>query len=116
MAQRHIVFTFNHAPFGSIFYTEGLRAVVGATSGTDEHTVDVVYLGDGVYFGLKSVHRADSARYIHTLAQSGCRLKAERESLAARGIALEELAEDIEVISRDAVLELLRRASFTVGF
>lgn len=116
MAQRHIVFTFNHAPFGSIFYTEGLRAVVGATSGTDEHTVDVVYLGDGVYFGLKNVNRADSARYIDTLAQSGCRLKAERESLTARGIAPEELAKDIEVISRDAVRALLGRADFTVGF
>ncbi|MFQ5803288.1 MAG: DsrE family protein [Candidatus Methylomirabilales bacterium] len=116
MAQRHILFTVNHAPFGSIFYTEGLRAVLGATSGTDEHTVDVVYLGDGAYFGLKKVNRADSVKYIHTLGESGYRLKVEHESLAARGIAAEEVADDIEVISRDAVGELLTQADFTVGF
>lgn len=116
MAQRHILFTVNHAPFGSIFYTEGLRAVLGATSGTDEHTVDVVYLGEGVYFGLKKVNRADTAKYIHTLVQSGCRLKVEHESLTAHGITPEELADDIEVISRDTVRELLTQADFTVGF
>lgn len=116
MAQRRILFTINHAPFGSVHYTEGLRAVVGATSGIDEHTVDVVYLGDGVYFGLKKVDRADSTKYINTLAQSGYRLKAEQESLDARGIAREELADDIEVISRDAVRELVARADFTIDF
>lgn len=116
MAQRHILFTINHAPFGSVFYTEGLRAAVGATSGTDEHTVDVVYLGEGVYFALKEVNRADSTKYIQTLAETGCRLKAEEESLTARGITREELADDIEVIGRDTVRQLIAQADFTVDF
>ena len=116
MAQKRILFTINHAPFGSIHYTEGLRAAVGATSGVDEHQVDVVYLGDGVYFALQKVDRKDSAKYIETLAQSGCRFKAERESLEARGIGREELASDIEVISRDAVRALVAQADFTADF
>ena len=57
MAQRHIVFTINRPPVGSVYFAEGLRATVGATAGTDEHTVDVLYLGDGVYFTLKGVDR-----------------------------------------------------------
>ena len=116
MAQKRILFTINQAPFGSIHYTEGLRAVVGATSGIDEHTVDVVYLGDGVYFALKKTNRKDCAKYIDTLAQSGCRLKAERESLEARKISPQELADDVEVISRDAVRKLVARADFTAAF
>ena len=116
MAQKRILFTINHAPYGSIHYTEGLRAVVGATSGIDEHKVDVVYLGDGVYFALKKTDRRDSAKYIGTLAQSGCQLKAERESLEARKIAPEELAEDIEVISREEVRTLVAQADFTAAF
>ena len=116
MAQKRILFTINHAPVGSIHYSEGLRAAVGATSGIDEHKVDVVYLGDGVYFALKKADRRDSAKYIDTLAQSGCRLKAEQESMDSQHIAREELAEDVEVISREAVRGLAAQADFTVDF
>ncbi len=116
MAEKHVLFTFNHAPYGSIWYNEGLRAVVGVTSGIDEHTVDVVYLGDGVYFGLKGVDRADSARYLGTLAKSGYKIKAEKESLDARGIKPAELAEDVEVVSRADVLQLIQKADLTIDF
>jgi len=116
MAQRHVLFTFNHAPYGSIYYTEGLRAVVGATSGIDEHTVDVLYLGEGVYFALKGVDRTDSAKYLGTLSGSGCKLKVEEESLSQRGISKAELAEDIEVISRSQALALINEADLTVDF
>ncbi|MBI2955038.1 MAG: DsrE family protein [Chloroflexi bacterium] len=116
MAQKHVLFTFNNAPYGSIWYTEGLRAAVGATSGIDEHTVDLVYLGDGVYFTLKDVDRTDSARYLGTLTKGGYRLKAERESLEARGISAADLAEDVEVISRADVVELVKIADLTIDF
>ncbi len=116
MAQKRIVFTINHPPFGSVHYTEGLRAVVGATSGIDEHQVDVVYLGEGVYFALKGTDRRDTARYIDTLVRSGSRLKVERESLEERRIGREEMADDIEIISRDAVRQLLAQADFTADF
>ncbi len=116
MAQRHILFTINHAPFGSIFYTEGLRAVVGATAGIDEHTVDVVYLGEGVYYALKGVDRSDARVYLETLSKMGVKLKAERESLEERNVRAEEVAEDIEVIPRAAVHELIAKADFTMDF
>lgn len=116
MGQRRILFTINHAPFGSIHYTEGLRAVLGATSGIDEHEVDVLYLGDGVYFALRGVDRSDTLKYIDTLAQGGRTLKADQVSLEERGIAHEDLAADVEVISRSAVRDLVAKADFTVGF
>lgn len=116
MGQRHVLVTFNHAPFGSIYYTEGLRAVVGVTSGVDEHTVDVLYLGEGVRFALKDVDRRDSAKYLATLSALGANLKAEREALAERGIKEADLAEDVEVIDRRQALELVRRADLTIDF
>lgn len=116
MAQKYVLVTFNHAPFGSIYYTEGLRATVGVKSGIDEHTVDVVYLGDGVLFALKGVSRADSSKYLATLAKTGYRLKAEEESLKARGISKEQLAEDVEVIPRQEVLALVNKADLTIDF
>ena len=116
MGQRHVLVTFNHAPYGSIFYTEGLRAAVGVTSGIDEHTVDVLYLGDGVYFALKDLDRRDSAKYLATLASFGAKLRVEREALAERGIEEGDLAEDVEVIDRRQALELVRRADLTIDF
>src|SRR3972149_6231250 len=110
MAQKHVLFTINSAPYGSIWYTEGLRAVVGVTSGIDEHSVDVVYLGDGAYFALKGVDRTDSAKYIGTLAGMDYKLQVERESLAARGIGEGEVAEDVQVISRADLLGLVAKA------
>jgi len=116
MGQKHVLFTFNHAPYGSIWYTEGLRAVVGVTAGIDEHTVDVVYLGDGVYFALKGVDRTDSQKYLSTLADGGYHLMVERESLAARGISESEVAEDVKVIPRSEVVNLIKNADVTVDF
>ncbi|TAK35349.1 MAG: sulfur oxidoreductase [Chloroflexota bacterium] len=116
MPQKHVVFTFNRAPYGSIFYNEGLRAVVGVTSGVDEHTMDVVYLGDGVYFTNKDVDRADSGRYLGTLAKAGVKLKAEQEALEERGLTASDLAEDVEIVPRREVLTLINKADVTIDF
>lgn len=116
MGQRHVLITFSHPPYGSVYYTEGLRAAVGVTSGIDEHTVDVLYLGDGAYFALKDVNRNDTAKYRGTLSGLGVTLRVEEEALKERGIGRSELADDVEVVSRDQALELLRRADLTIDF
>ncbi len=116
MGQKNVLVTINHAPYGSIYYTEGLRAVVGVTSGIDEHEVQVLYLGEGAYFTLKGVDRTDSLRYLATIEKQGRKLKVERESLQALGVSEAELAEDVEVISRDEALQLVRRADVTIDF
>ncbi len=116
MAQKHVLITLNNAPYGKIYHSEGLRAAVGVTSGIDEHTVDLVLLGDGVYFGLKDVSRADSAKYLGTLTKDGRHLKADAEALHARGIKNEELAPDVDPISRKDVLALIAKADVTIDF
>ena len=116
MAQRHVLLTFNHLPYGSIFYTEGLRAAVGVTSGIDEHTVDLLYLGDGVEFTRAGVDRADSNLYLTTLAGQDVRLKAEKESLDERGLSAADLAPDVDIVTRAEALELIRRADLTIDF
>ena len=116
MAEKRVLITLNHAPYGSIWYTEGLRAAVGVTAGIDEHAVDVLYLGDGAFFALSGVDRADSVRYLDTLAGMGHSLHVERESLEARGIAESEVADDIKVISRAEALALVHAADATLDF
>jgi sulfur relay (sulfurtransferase) DsrF/TusC family protein len=116
MAEKKVVVSFNRAPYGTIFYTEGLRAAVGTTAGIDEHKVDCVFLGEGVYFTEKNVDRTDSAKYITTLASLGTKLYAEEESLFQRGLKKEDLADDIVIIPRSKVLELYSNADVNIDF
>lgn len=116
MAQKQVLLTLNHAPHGSIFYAEGLRAAVGVTAGVDEHSIVVVFLGEGAYAALKGFDRSETARYIGTLADWDYGLKVERESLEVRGISADEVAPDIEIVPRLKVLALLRAADFTIDF
>lgn len=116
MAKKHVVVFMTHAPYGSIWYTEGLRAAVGVTSGIDEHSVDVIYLGDGVQFALKGVERTDSNKYLGSLAKGGYKLWVDQDSLTDRGIKQEEVAGDVNVVPRSQVLSLMAKADHTIDF
>ena len=116
MGKKNIVISFNRPPFGSIFYTEGLRAAVGCTAGIDEHEVTMVYLGDGIYFTLKDVDRTDCNKYISTLSSTGAKFYAESESLEERGIKKDLVADDIKIIPRSKILNLFKDADHNIDF
>lgn len=108
---------FQRPPFGTIHYAEGLRLAMGlATLGKEEHGVEIVYRGDGVYFALQGVDRAVAAPFLSTLLRGGCVPKVEEESLLSRGIGRAEVATDMEVISQRQVTELLQQSHFILSF
>ncbi len=116
MAQKEVLVLMNRPPYGSIYYTEGLRAAVGVTSGIDENKATVAYLGDGVYFTLKGVDKKDSERYLSTLKKQGARLVVQKESLKERGIKEGEVDPDFEVLPEKEIFQLLQKADFTMDF
>lgn len=116
MAQKTVMVTISHAPHGSIFYAEGLRATVGVMAGVDEHRTVVVFLGDGAYATLKELDRSEAGRYIASLLGWGSELRVERESLEQRGIETGEVCADVGIIPRAQVLALLDAADLTIGF
>ncbi len=116
MAQRKVLITLNQAPFGNIFYTEGLRAAVGVTSGIDENIVVVAYIGDGVYFTLHGVDRSDTERYFSTLQKQGSRMVVEKESLKERGIKERDVATDFEILTRKELLAATQAVDFVMDF
>lgn len=106
--EKNILFMFLRAPFGSIYYTEGLRAVVGMMAGLDEHKVTCVYAGDGAYYALKGSDKSESAGYIKTISDiSETHYYVEKESIDERGIAAGDLDDIFEVVSRDDVAKLI---------
>lgn len=116
MAQRKVLVTLNQAPYGNIFYTEGLRAAVGVTSGIDENIVTVAYIGDGVYFTLHGVDRKDTERYISTLQKQGSKMMVERESLKERRIKERDVATEFEILPRKELLAAIQAADFVMDF
>ena len=116
MGEKNVLITINNAPYGSIYYTEGLRAAVGVTSGIDEHKVSVAYLGDGAYFAVKGVDRKDTESYISTLKKSENMMFVEKESLEERNIDESNIADDIKIVPRSEVLKLVNEADLAIGF
>lgn len=116
MAQKTVLITINQVPYGSIYYTEGLRAAVGITSGIDENTVTVAYLGDGVYFTLHGVDRKDTDKYISTLQKQGAKMVVEKESLKERGIKERDVATEFDITPRKALVTLVQAADFVIDF
>lgn len=115
--EKNILFLFLRAPFGSIQYTEGLRAVVGMMAGLDEHKVVCAYMGDGAYYALKGSDKAESAGYVKTIADiSGTDYLVVKESLDERGISEDELDEMFKVVSRDEVARLIAENDMVFDF
>lgn len=117
MAQKQVLIFFHSPPFGTTHYAEGLRLAMGvATMGKEEHLVEVVYQGDGVYFALQGVDRGVATPFLSTLLRSGCVPKVEEESLVSRTINRDEVATDMEIISHRQVIELINQADFILDF
>jgi tRNA 2-thiouridine synthesizing protein C len=115
--EKNILFMFLRAPFGSIFYTEGMRAVVGMMAGLDEHKVTCAYVGDGAFYCLKDSDKSESAGYVKTIADiSETHYYVEKESLDERGITEGELDDMYKVISRDELAKLISENDLVYDF
>ena len=115
--EKNILFMFLRAPFGSIYYTEGMRAVVGMMSGMDEHKVTCVYAGDGAFYCLKGSDKSESAGYVKTIADiSETHYYVEKESLDERGISEGDLDETYKVIGRDDLAKMIAENDVVYDF
>ncbi len=116
MATRKLLYHFDRAPYGTVFYTEGWRAAVGAIAGIDEHEVTLLLQSDGVYYGLKGADRAENQGYEISLKKAGTQFYVVQEDLEARGISQDELADDMTVIPRADTFKLYEDADFNLDW
>jgi sulfur relay (sulfurtransferase) DsrF/TusC family protein len=116
MPQKKVLININRTPFGTIMYTEGLRAAVGVSAGIDENIPTVLFQSDGVYYTLKDVDRTDALAYFESMKGMDTKLYAVKEDLDERSISESELAQDISVISRERALQLLHENDVSLDF
>lgn len=116
MAKKNILISFMRLPFGSIYFSEGLRAAVGIASGIDEHEVKIAFLSDGVFFCLKGASREETSRYIKTLSSMGIKLMADRQSLNDRKISEEKVEDIFQIVPNEEILELYKWCDHNIDF
>jgi sulfur relay (sulfurtransferase) DsrF/TusC family protein len=95
---------------------EGLRAVVGTHLALEQQEIITVFLGDGVFFGMKDLKQDDFLKYIKTLKAMGMTFVLEEESLKERKVEEENMEKDFIVLSRKDIMELLQDADHVIAY
>ena len=120
MATRSIAFLTRRAPHGSIFAQEALEVVLlGAAF---EQRVRLVFMDDGVFqikrgqdtvaLGVKNFARAFPALQMYELE----RIVVERESMRERGLGVDDLLIDVEVLDKQQIAHILDDSDVLMGF
>ncbi len=116
MADKKVLINLCRAPFGTVFYTEGLRAAVGVCAGIDDNIATILFQSDGVFYCLRDVDRSDALIYFESFKEMEIELYAVKEDLDERGITKDELASGIAVIPRQRAFELFLENDFSMDF
>lgn len=116
MGQKKVLIHFSKPPFGTAFYSEGLRAALGVTSGVEDNIPTVLFQSDSVFYCLKQVDRTNIQSYFEIFRAYKTKFYAVKEDLAERGISGADLADDITVISREQALALFHENDFSMDF
>ncbi len=116
--KRDIVVILRRAPYGRVHVPEGMRAARGVAAGFDQHDVTVIFTQDGVYAARKTVDREalNLPEHIADLHVEGGEMVADRAAMDARNVGEEEIADDIEVRSGEAVTARIIDADHTLDF
>lgn len=108
------------APYGSVYTAEGFRTLMGIA--VFEMDIDVVFLDDGVYVLLKN--QAPDKLEMKPLGDGFPALRefdvekfyAHDESLAERGLTVEDLVTPVEVVSGAQIARILETAGKVLPF
>lgn len=113
---KKITLLFNRAPYGTIYLQDGLKVGVGLSGGIEEHEITAIFVGDGVYFGLRNLDKSIVNQHMEGLKKFNVPLLMEVESLNEKGIEKERLSEEFEIIDRKRVLKTIMDGDFTISF
>ncbi|MDW8367271.1 MAG: DsrE family protein [Abditibacteriales bacterium] len=114
--EKRITVVVRKSPFNSVRNAEALRMSVGMTLG--DHTVQVVFMGDGVYTLLpvqpQEVGMPEVGKHLETLRMLRARLVVEKEAAEQRGLT--QLKYRPEFLSRAEIGKLLAESDLVVPY
>ena len=112
--ERPVLILINSRPFGTIINFEGWRASVGMF-GMD-HEPSMLFMGDGVYALLKSMHDLHIKMFKMTYQSFDGKFYASKKSLEERNISPEEILEEVEILDEEAVGKAFEENDLVITF
>jgi len=120
MAQKKFMLVNRKAPYGSIYALESLEVVL--ITAAFEQDVSVVFLDDGVYQLKKGMQTKGiatknfSPTYRALEDYDVDKLYVDADSLAARGLAAEDLVTDVKVVDSATLAALMTEQDVVLSF
>jgi tRNA 2-thiouridine synthesizing protein C len=117
---KKVMFVNRKAPYGTIYALESLEVVL--ITATFDQDVSLVFLDDGVYELLKGQNtkavgiKNFSPTYRALDGYDVEKLYVERESLETRGLSVDQLLVDVEVLSSAQMGELMAQQDVVLSF
>jgi tRNA 2-thiouridine synthesizing protein C len=117
---KKFMFVNRKAPYGTIYALESLEVVLIAA--TFDQDVSLVFIDDGVYELVEGQDTKATGIKNHSKTYRALegydveKLYVERESLAARGLAEDDLMVDVEVLSSAQMAELMAAQDVVLSF
>ncbi|MDH5541318.1 MAG: sulfurtransferase complex subunit TusC [Rhizobacter sp.] len=117
---KKVMFVNRKAPYGTIYALESLEVVL--ITATFDQDVSLVFLDDGVYELVKGQNtkalgiKNFSPTYRALDGYDVEKLYVERESLEARGLSVDQLLVDVEVLSSVQMGELMQQQDVVLSF
>lgn len=112
MAEKNMLLVIKSRPFTDLNYYEALRTAAGFW----EHSVSVLWMGDGVYAALKEADRSITGKFLEDLPDLDAELYVDGEALRENGFTEENLVDGIQLADRDSVKRLFESAEASLVF
>ncbi len=112
--RKNIIIMIKSSPFRGSFCEEALRASVGLRTTIEKNEIKVVFISDGVWFGLKDMKQF--AKYSISLASLELPLIIEKESMELLKIKQEDLGSGYKIMSRNEISKLLKEAEIVITY
>ncbi|MDO8670478.1 MAG: DsrE family protein [Dehalococcoidia bacterium] len=118
MENKKVAVVIRYSPLGSVRSAEALRMSVGLTLADNDITVllvdDAAWLTTAL--SPERIGGGDIKKPIDTLHLLKAPIWVEKESLASRGIADDEVSAGVEIVSASAIARYIATAQATVVF
>jgi tRNA 2-thiouridine synthesizing protein C len=119
-AQKKFMFVNRKAPYGTVYALESLEVVL--ITAAFEQDVSLVFADDGVYqlkrgMQTKAIETKNFSPTYRALEDYDIeKLYVERESLAARGLTVDDLVVDVTVLPREDLARLMTEQDVVLSF
>jgi len=112
MVEKKMLMVIKSRPFTDLNYYEALRTAAGLW----EHSVTVLWVGDGVYAALREADRSITGKFLEDLPDLDAGLYVDGEALRKNGFAEKDLVNGVRLADRETVKRLFDSAEASLVF